>query len=225
MRMRFLRSLLVLIVFAPAAANAADLSRPFAYKAPPPPIWTGFYLGAYGGVSGATGSNFGLNGGLAGGTAGYNWQNGAVVFGLEGDGGWAGLTGTTSCPLAPVVGCTTNDHWLSSARGRLGWTAVPSLLLYATAGGAFGDVRTATNSAAFPGVSGDQAGWSAGAGFEWLFVPGWSFKAEYLHYDLGTLVCGAGACAPGPVNVRYAVDTAKFGFNYHFGWGQAARPY
>jgi hypothetical protein len=68
---------------------------------------------------------------------------------------------------------------------------------HAALGGAFGDVRTTTNPPAFLGASGDQAGWAAGAGFEWLFVPNWSFKAEYLHYDLGTFVCGVGACAPG----------------------------
>jgi outer membrane immunogenic protein len=203
------------------AANAADLSTRPLYKAPPPlPVnWAGFYLGIYGGVSGTTGANWGVGGGLFGGTAGFNWQNGAVVYGIEGDGGWAGLSGITSCPIAPVT-CTASGTWLASARGRLGWTVRPDLLLYATGGAAFGDVRV--NAAPFAGAAGDQAGWSAGAGFEWMFAPRWSFKVEYLHYDLGTFACGAGACAPGQaVNVRYAVDTAKAGFNYHFNSGPA----
>src|SRR5271168_692056 len=92
---------------APFAANAADLSI-LAYKAPPSSSWTGSYFGIYGGASGATGSSFGLGGGLIGGTAGYNWQNGAVVVGIEGDGGWAGVTGTTNC-LAAVFTCRASD--------------------------------------------------------------------------------------------------------------------
>jgi outer membrane immunogenic protein len=226
MRIGLSRTLIVLALFAPSAANAADVSRPPPYKAVPFVNWTGFYLGAYGGASGATGSNFGLRGGLAGGTVGYNWQNGVFVFGIEGDGGWAGLWGSTGCPLTPLISCTASDHWLTSLRGRIGWTPVPALLLYATAGGAFGDVVMTTTDPAFPGASGDRAGWSAGGGFEWMFVPNWSFKAEYLHYDLATLVCGVGLCAPGvAANGHLAVDTAKFGFNYHFNWGPAAGPY
>ena len=31
-----------------------------------------------------------------------------------------------------------------------------------------------------------HAGWSAGGGVEWAFGPAWSFKVEYLHYDLGS---------------------------------------
>jgi len=209
-----LRAALVAMAI-PLPANAADISRP-AYKAPRPVAnWTGFYFGIYGGASGATGSSFGLGGGLVGGTAGVNWQNGAFVFGVEGDGGWAGLTGATNC-LAAVYTCRTSDNWLSSVRGRLGWTVMPNVLLYATAGGAFGDVREAINSNG--SASGDQAGWSAGACFEWMVVPNWSFKAEYLHYDLGTFVCAA--CAPGQaVNVRFAFDTGKVGINYHFSSG------
>jgi outer membrane immunogenic protein len=159
----------------PFAANAADLSI-LAYKAPPSSSWTGSYFGIYGGASGATGSSFGLGGGLVGGTAGYNWQNGAVVFGIEGDAGWAGVTGTTNC-LAAVFTCRASDSWLSSARGRLGWTARPDWLFYATAGGAFGDVREAINSNG--SASSDQAGWAAGTGIEWMLAPNWSLNLDF----------------------------------------------
>jgi outer membrane immunogenic protein len=30
-----------------------------------------------------------------------------------------------------------------------------------------------------------RVGWTAGGGWEWMFAPRWSFKAEYLYYDLG----------------------------------------
>jgi outer membrane immunogenic protein len=31
-----------------------------------------------------------------------------------------------------------------------------------------------------------RTGWTAGGGLEWLFLPSWSFKVEYLYYDLGS---------------------------------------
>ena len=30
------------------------------------------------------------------------------------------------------------------------------------------------------------AGWAAGLGFDWEFMPRWSFRTEWLHYDLGS---------------------------------------
>ncbi len=30
-----------------------------------------------------------------------------------------------------------------------------------------------------------RVGWTAGAGGEWMFAPGWSAKFEYLYIDLG----------------------------------------
>jgi outer membrane immunogenic protein len=200
-------------------AGAADFSVP-PYKAPAPyPGWSGFYLGAYAGASGATGADFGLGGGLAGGTAGFNWQNGALVAGIEGEGGWAGLSGQTNCTAA-VVTCTTRDRWFASARGRLGWTVIPNLLLYGTAGAAFGDLRETVDF--FGSASTNRVGWAAGAGVEWMVMPNWSIKAEYLHYDFGTFVCGAGVCIPGQaVPVPFAFDTGKVGVNYHFSSGPA----
>jgi outer membrane immunogenic protein len=33
-------------------------------------------------------------------------------------------------------------------------------------------------------------GWTAGGGVEWLFLPNWSLKVEYLYYDLGRVIFG-----------------------------------
>jgi len=35
--------------------------------------------------------------------------------------------------------------------------------------------------------SNTQVGWTAGGGVEWMFMPNWSFKAEALYYDLGSV--------------------------------------
>jgi outer membrane immunogenic protein len=32
-----------------------------------------------------------------------------------------------------------------------------------------------------------MVGWTAGGGTEWMFMPNWSVKAEYLYYDLGNM--------------------------------------
>src|SRR3954466_3413131 len=92
-------------------AVAADLpARPWA-KAPAPIIdpvynWTGFYIGANGGwgtsrkcwdfapvaAVGAPEGCHDSSGGVAGGQVGYRWQAGTIVFGLEAQGDWAGLS-------------------------------------------------------------------------------------------------------------------------------------
>jgi outer membrane immunogenic protein len=231
MKKLLLRGVGLVALAAPLAANAADLA-PVYTKAPPPiPVmtWSGFYLGGYGGggtgfsnISGAASGNgtgnFTISGGIAGATTGFNWQSGSAVFGIEGDGGWAGFSGSAPC-ANPAFTCSASDRWLSSVRGRLGWAWGANVLLYATGGGAFGDVRQSTTPGIFSGAT-DKAGWAAGAGIEWMFAPNWSAKLEYMHYDLGTFVCPTGTCALlQPVNERFVVDTGKVGINYHFNWG------
>ena len=99
---------------------AADLpARP--YKAAPvvvAPIydWTGFYIGANGGwgdsrncwgvvpVAAATidAGCCSRSGGVFGGQLGYRWQSGQFVFGLEGQGDWADLSGSRVSPNFPA---------------------------------------------------------------------------------------------------------------------------
>src|SRR3974377_936880 len=100
------------------APNAAYLYKGSTKDFPayvPPPLWTGFYIGAHVGGIWADirnhdiddfmlrGRNFGWNnnnsGVFGGGTVGYNWQagnlgfgSGAWVIGVEADFGGAGLT-------------------------------------------------------------------------------------------------------------------------------------
>ena len=95
----------------------------------------------------------------------------------------------------------TTLNYIGTVRGRLGYVATPTLLLYGTGGLAYGGVIS--NTALFtsraaapptnPAVTLSNAnyqktlvGWTAGGGVEWMFMPNWSLKAEYLYYDLGT---------------------------------------
>lgn len=96
-------------------------------------------------------------------------------------------------------------NYLGTIRGRLGGLATPTLLLHGTGGFAYGGVsssasvtQTNNDSATSPplfsltpqtfssGLSSHTLlGWTAGADAEWMFMPNWSVKVEYLYYDLG----------------------------------------
>ena len=184
-------------LLAAQCAAAADLSVAPLYKAPPAEVtqaynWTGFYLGVNGGGGwgrswwSATATPVDLSGAHAGGTAGYNWQFGNAVLGLEGDMDWSNLKGTNTRRGCPA-GCSTNDNWLSTVRGRAGY-AFGGIMPYVTGGLAVGDIRAATPG--FAGASTTNAGWTAGGGLEVALPGNWSAKAEYLHVDLGRFNCG-----------------------------------
>jgi outer membrane immunogenic protein len=216
---------LVALVSARGAA-AADLSLAPLYKAPPAQVapvynWTGFYLGANGGGgwgrsswnANATGIN--LSGGQAGGTIGYNRQLGNVVFGVEGDIDWSGFNGTGTTAGCPG-GCGTSDSWLSTVRGRIGYS-FDRVMPYATGGLAIGDIRA--SAPGFAGGTSTNAGWTLGGGVEVALPGNWSAKAEYLRVDLGGFNC-TGCGAPPTNNVSLQENVFRAGVNYHFGWGK-----
>jgi outer membrane immunogenic protein len=154
--------------------------------------------------------------------------------------------------------------WMGTVRGRLGWLFTPTFLVYGTGGLAYGGVyANATHNAAgtvsaavgpiaasigFPVIPGSgrysdtRVGWTAGGGFEWMMMPGWSVKAEALYYDLGSAnftsspvvymspvsIAVGGFAFGGPLminapttRVRYDGVIARVGVNYHFNWGAA----
>ena len=92
-------------------------------------------------------------------------------------------------------------NWYGTVRGRLGFLFTPTLLVYGTGGLAYGGVNTTVNHntlmVSFPltsqglapgsaSFSDTRVGWTAGGGLEWMFMPNWSAKVEYLYTDLGT---------------------------------------
>ncbi|HXD13450.1 MAG TPA: outer membrane protein [Xanthobacteraceae bacterium] len=211
---------------------AAPPRAPAAYI-PPPPVfsWTGFYLGINGGYGFGQSSwtnpaftptgNFNTSGFLVGGTLGANYQMGAFVIGLEGDGDWNNANGTTFLGggVGCFPGCNTQSTWLATVRGRAGY-AWDRVLFYGTGGAAFGDVQGAFGG--LPFASGTQTGWTAGAGVEWAFLPNWTAKVEYLYVNLGnfscpTTSCGAGA-PPAATSVSFNENIVRAGINYKFGW-------
>jgi outer membrane immunogenic protein len=204
-------------------ASAADLGRKPVYKAPPMAVaeWTGFYFGIAGGWAwdrtsqtdtvtlGSTGG-FSGDGGLIGGTAGVNWQNGNVVFGLEGDMSWARIEAstTTNCP----AGCSNRLDWLGTARARAGLLVTPSTLGYVTGGAAFTGISSSS-----AGATGNdtKAGWTVGAGVEQKFAGPWSAKVEYLYTDFGQT--NAYNTGNPVVNDYTRAHVLRAGLNYQFG--------
>ncbi|MGZ3297177.1 MAG: outer membrane protein, partial [Xanthobacteraceae bacterium] len=138
------------------SAVAADLARP-AY-APPPPMysWTGLYWGVNVGYSwgrdknqwnliafGAVSESQKMDGVIGGFQSGYNYQFGQWVLGLETDIQASGQKGSTIYGIAPGVTLSA-DHklpWFGTSRTRLGVLVSPTVLLYGTAGIAYGQVK------------------------------------------------------------------------------------
>jgi outer membrane immunogenic protein len=239
------------VVLAAGSAGAADMTaRPYTAAPPPAPIytWTGMYWGANIGYSWGQSKNdrtlFGLgvtaresqdlDGVIGGVQTGYNYQFGAWVWGLETDIQASGQKGSAVIPVIPGATLTT-DHklqWFGTTRPRLGYLATPNLLLYGTAGVAYGQVKD-TFTAAFAGAPGAiatvndlRAGWTAGGGIEGAFGGGWSAKVEYLYIDLGKLETTVTVPAAGLTanfNGRLTDNIVRVGLNYK--WGGAGYGY
>ena len=175
-------------------------------------------------MTGSSSGNFGTSGFVFGGTVGANYQAGAFVFGIEGDGDWADASGFgtfTSTSLC-AGGCLTNSNWLATARGRFGY-ALDRLLVYGTAGVAFGNIRANYSNDAVSSAT--EPGWVAGAGVEFAFAPNWTAKAEYLFIDLAdgscTTVCAiqnpSGPAVIPNVAIKFSESMVRAGLNYRFG--------
>jgi len=213
------------LLLSATSAIAADLSLAPLYKAPPAPApaydWSGFYAGINGGGGwghswwNANTTGFPLTGGQAGGTAGYNWQYSNIVFGIEGDLDWSGFAGNATTPGCPA-GCSTSDSWLSTVRGRVGYS-FGRIMPYVTGGLAVGDIRAAAPG--FAGGSSTNPGWTVGGGIEFALPGNWTAKAEYLHVGLGHFDCTACSALP-PDNVSLQANVVRAGVDYHFGWGK-----
>ena len=147
---------------------------------------------------------------VGGGQIGYNWQFWKTMFlGLEAD--FDGLAGTktnfvagpfNNGAFAPVTTIYSRQaDWISTIRARWGFTAMnhDALLVYGTGGIAFARwelgnqfvcptcvPNPVTESSTTSSNTLTRAGLAVGAGFEWMFIPKVTFKAEYLYAEIGT---------------------------------------
>lgn len=191
------------------AASAADLPARMPVKVMPAPaivqLWAGPYIGINGGaiwhrqesdtfaasgtVPYALDQRVSATGGLVGGQVGYNWQSQNVVFGLEADLDWVGVSKSQIVQAASSLTFTTKLNWLSTVRARVG-LAAGQTLLFATGGLAIGGVKDKWRFSSTPVLAVEsnetRVGWTVGGGIEHLISnPHVTVKAEALYVDLG----------------------------------------
>lgn len=243
---------LAVLSSAALAADLPSLKAPVAPLAPPPPLWTGFYAGLNlgGGWDAGNGNSnsynlYGANGGVSnkmsggvigGGQIGYNYQVSSLALGGMGVliGAEADFQGTS---MGTNGSGTTYDYfgnlssragvsvpWFGTVRGRLGLIVMPTLLVYGTGGFAYADVSRNGGLYGFNNGSSTQTGWTAGGGLEWMFMPNWSAKAEYLYTDVSGGNSGWSnnlGIGLNSVNNHTRWNTVRAGVNYHLNWGAA----
>lgn len=168
---------------------------------------------------------------LGGGQIGYNSQLSPLfVVGAEADiqgttmgsGGYnnnyevlAAVYQNQPTTVVGPAGGNKSIPWFGTVRGRFGVTPIQTVLLYGTGGFAYASVQYNAGMA----QSTTQVGWTAGGGVEWMFLPNWSAKAEYLY----TSVSGGNSNPWGNtgtqltnINNNTQWNTARAGVNYHF---------
>jgi outer membrane immunogenic protein len=186
------------------------------------------------------------DGAFGGAQFGYNWQVAGVwVAGLEADIQASGLRGNFT-RVAPLIALSLSAeqklNWFGTARGRLGYLVTERILVFGTAGLAYGQTEESSNffgNGTFTGattaihcvaglpclggqVSNTSAGWTAGAGVEWAVTNRATVKFEYLHLALPdtNIVMAAIAPATGNATVtatfRHQYDTVRVGLNLRF---------
>jgi outer membrane immunogenic protein len=184
--------------------------------------------------------------GIASGHNNGQTSNNVPLIGVFDGGGTVYLPGEF---FESSLNSSRRTDYLGTLRGRLGGLAAPKLLLHGTGGLAYGGVSswasiTQTNnddifnppansltpkSFTSGRYSNTLVGWTAGADAEWMFMPNWSAKIEYLYYDLGqvsyavspTVITTPVLAAPiavvtSQVSTRFNGNIIKAGINYHF---------
>jgi outer membrane immunogenic protein len=197
------------------------------------------------------------NGGfIGGGQAGYNYQfYGSLVVGAEADiqglagqssvgtalGSSGSIAGFPASAVASSALASRSLDYLGTVRGRLGYLITPTLLIYGTGGFAYGGANAnfsiveAITGPCFCGApafgaasySTARTGWTAGGGVEWMFLPNWSAKVEYLYYDLGSTTLNSTGTGLNAANTpfwgasyttatRFNGNIVRAGVNWHW---------
>jgi outer membrane immunogenic protein len=207
------------------------------------------FIDAFGGLARRS-SSFDTSGAVFGGQIGYNWQFASQwVAGIEADINYSRVNGRDSYTTTFGAGIDRIDarrslDWFGTVRARLGFLATERLLVFATAGLAYG---RGTAGASFTDVSGTNsgvggtsclanstcfagsrartsAGWTGGGGFEYAVSSNWTVKVEYLYVNLGdqTVLLPTvlpGGTGPGALLARFddsATHIVRAGINYKF---------
>jgi outer membrane immunogenic protein len=169
-------------------------------------------------------------GGLVGGQIGYRWQSTNWVFGVEAQGDWANLSG--SSPSATAIIPFNNQTKVDAVglfTGQVGY-AWNNFLGYVKGGAAvthnqYSNSFPVSNIFAAAGVPFNTAsdtrwGGVVGTGIEFGFAPNWSVAVEYDHLFMGNpnVNFPPSAIAVGRAdNISQDVDMGTVRVSYRFG--------
>ena len=163
--------------------------------------------GTFGNVTVPFSTNFGgvgrtashdADGGILGYVSGINWQTGNFVYGVEQTLSWSGIKGSTgniNLPVPPATVIPTGSFatklkWYGTAESRLGMVFGNSML-YGKGGLAAGRIEVSglRTSGTSNGDNFSQkdyrVGWTAGAGWDYMFSNNWVLGIEGNYVDLG----------------------------------------
>ncbi|WMT76048.1 outer membrane beta-barrel protein [Bradyrhizobium sp. Ash2021] len=235
-------------------SDAADLRTSMSMKAPamaPIYTWTGCYIGANAGggehrdsftdvdprlaLSSRPNIDLGserATGAMGGGQIGCDYQAGNWVVGAQGmfdatdfKGRNHVVPGPSDPQFGDIYDLSSRASWVATATARVGYVALPQLLVYAKGGAAW--VRSDLNySITAMGLTNTytgaetRTGWTAGAGLEYLIATNWSVFAEYSHMDFGSGTLDTTLStnpSPVPVRIGHRIDSVMLGLNYRVG--------
>ncbi|HWU62528.1 MAG TPA: outer membrane protein [Ensifer sp.] len=208
----------MIIALVASAASIASVSAAYAAdaidsvpQAPSAPVsapavgnWAGGYVGATGSWNWGPIKNSGYANAFGlGGYGGYNFQDGQLVYGVEGNVDYNGAQRTTN-------GIKTETGVNGALRGRLGVDMNP-FLLYGAAGIAAGSVKV--SDGAGNSDSRGVIGWTAGVGAETKVTDNVTARVEYDYTSFGnrTYVLGGTNVSRG-----YDQNAVKVGIGYKF---------
>lgn len=140
-----------------------------------------------------------FSGAIFGGQVGYDYQfMQRMVLGLKFDTDFSQWTAYKASPsgdssgAVAVLHTTQKLNWFGHLLPRLGYLIQDNLLFYGTGGLLFGNIEGSANQVFNTSLTNyrgafkiNTTGWSAGAGFEWKMIQGWSLAVEYLYNDFG----------------------------------------
>ena len=244
-------ALAVLAICGPAWAadmpRKAPAATPAVAPAAPAVTWTGCYVGGNMGGGwalkdwanpstdlvddGGPGDRgtAALGGFVGGGQIGCDYQfAGSWVVGIQGMFDGADLKGDIFDSVDSNLDLTTRIDWFATVTGRLGYALIPTGLLYVKGGVAWVRDRHAVLDQSL-GVTVERAdstrtGWTAGVGFEYMFLPNWSAFVEYDYMGFGTKTVpftAPDSSFSESWDIRQNVQAVLVGLNFRFNFGKA----
>jgi outer membrane immunogenic protein len=231
---------IVALAFAAALGNSAMAAdMPVKARPAPPPaplyLWTGCYIGGNLGwaevsahlddhFTGEDDGRLSKSGFAGGGQIGCDFQFAPNwVFGIQGMIDGTDISRTRESILSPEFTFHNDVRWFGTITARLGYLITPQFLFYAKGG--WGTVKQrfqvsdTDTGFVFRSVDTNSSGADVGVGFEYMFIPNWTFWVEWDHIFLNNRsIDFAGVdTVRFTDNIHRDFDKVLFGINWRFG--------